>query len=106
MLHLSQQFYFEQVLSIPAAALLIGNYPQLSPIGFSSCLQEVIQIISMSSGHVCVVPDNCLSAFFVKTSSDCDSNLPRKFIPLLSYSYCFFLLSSNLDVCCNNLIIP
>lgn len=104
MLHLSQQFYSEQVLSVPAAALLTGNYPVLRPTGFSACLQEVIQIISMSSSHVCVVPDNCLSACSVKTSGDSDSNLPRKSIPLLSY--CFFLLSPNLDVCFNNLIIP
>lgn len=31
-LHLSLQFYFEQVLRIPAAALLISDGPPLSPV--------------------------------------------------------------------------
>ena len=42
-LHLSLQFYFEQVLRIPAAALLICNYPPLSPAWFSTVgLEEVV----------------------------------------------------------------
>lgn len=56
-LHLSLQFYFEQVLRIPAAALLISDGPPLRPVGFFTVgLEEVIQTTSMSSGYVCLLP--------------------------------------------------
>ena len=83
-LHLSLQFYFEQVLRIPAAALLICNYPPLSPAWFSMVgLEEVIPTTSMSAGLVCIIPDNCLSICFLKIPGDGSRSLPRKFILVL-----------------------
>lgn len=92
-LHLSLQFYFEPVLRIPAAALLIYNYPPRIPVWFSAVgLEEVVQTTSMSSGHVCIIPDTCLSICFLKTPADRSPGLPRKFIQVLSCSYGFFPL--------------
>lgn len=60
-------FSFEQFLTIPAAALLICNYCTLSSAWFSSVgLKEVLQTTPMSSGHVCIIPNNFLSLCFLK----------------------------------------
>lgn len=106
-LHLSLLFYFEKILRIPAAALLICNYPPHSPVWFSTVgLEEVVQTTSVSSGYVCIIPDSCVSICILKYPGDRSPSLLRKFMQVLSCTYCFFPLTANLDVFFYNLIIP